>query len=153
MKVRDIMISPCVTVKASTPLPEVAGTMQAMDIGSVVVVDDAGKALGIITEADFTGVGRCVPFSLKLAPVIFGSRAATFDELKQVYQAAAKLKAADVMSSEVEGIGEDDDVGKAVHQMTQHNRNHVPVLRAGKPVGMVARHDLLRLLLPGLGRG
>lgn len=153
MKASEIMIRPCVTVLDSSPLPEVAARMQALDIGSVVVVDSAGNAVGLITEGDFTGVGRCVPFSLKLAPVIFGARAGTFEELKKIYESAAKLTARQVMSPGIQGVSPDTEIGRVVQIMNEHKRNHVPVLEGTKPVGMVARHDLLRLLMPNMGRG
>ncbi|MBI2202995.1 MAG: CBS domain-containing protein [Candidatus Rokubacteria bacterium] len=152
MLVKEIMTSPSITVRTDTPVPEVARLMQERDIGAVVVVDEGGRLCGIITESDFTGIGRCVPFSPDLAPVVFGARAATLEELGRIYDMARKLKAKDVMSERVETLEASDDVGSAVHRMLTHNLKHLPVVRDGPPVGMVARHDVLKLLRSGLSR-
>ncbi|MGH7131096.1 MAG: CBS domain-containing protein [Phycisphaerales bacterium] len=148
MLAKDIMVSPVVTVDAATPVPEVAGKMQALDIGSIVVTDTSGSAIGIITESDFTGMARCVPFTLKLAPVIFGHCAATDAELQQIFAKARKLTAREIMSGDLHAVAPTDPVAKVVHFMMDRNRKHVPVIEHGKPVGMIARHDILRLALP-----
>jgi CBS domain-containing protein len=152
MLVKEIMTSPVITVRTDTPAPEVARLMQERDIGAVVVVDEGGRLCGIITESDFTGISRCVPFSLDLAPVVFGARAATLEEPERIYAMARKLRAKDVMSERVETLEESDDVGSAVHRMLTHNLKHLPVVRDGTPVGMVARHDVLKLLGRKLSR-
>jgi CBS domain-containing protein len=152
MLVREIMTSPVITVRTDSPAPEVARIMQERDIGAVVVVDEGGRLCGIITESDFTGIGRCVPFSLDLAPVVFGARAATLEELGRIYTMARTLRAKDVMSERVETLEESDDVGSAVRRMLTHNLKHLPVVRDGTPVGMVARHDVLKLLGRDLSR-
>ncbi|MBI1963202.1 MAG: CBS domain-containing protein [Candidatus Rokubacteria bacterium] len=152
MLVKEIMTSPVITVRTDTPAPEVARLMQERDIGAVVVVDEGGRLCGIITESDFTGIGRCVPFSLDLAPIVFGARAATLGELERIYAMARKLRAKDVMSEKVETLQESDEVGSAVHRMLNHSLKHLPVMRDGTPVGMVARHDLLKLLAKELSR-
>ena len=146
MTVKEIMSQPVVTVREDTPVPEVAQVMQERDIGAVVVVDGGGGLRGIVTESDFTGVGRCVPFSLALAPVVFGSRAPTMAELERIYAMARKLTARQIMSDRVHMAEESEEVGAVVHRMLQRNLKHVPVVRDGRPVGMLARHDLLKLV-------
>lgn len=147
MLVRDIMSSPAISVRPDTPVPEVGRLMQARDIGSVAVTDASGVLVGIITESDFTGLARCVPFSLDLAPVIFGARAGTWEELRRIYDHAKELRARDIMTDRPQTAREDEEVGAVVHEMLRHNRKHVPVVRDGVLVGMLARHDLLKLLV------
>lgn len=146
MTVGEIMNQPVVTVGEDTPVPEIARLMQERDIGAVVVVDGAGRLRGIVTESDFTGIGRCVPFSLTLAPVVFGARAASMAELERIYALARQLTARQIMSEAVHTATEGDELGAVVHRMLKRNLKHVPVVRDGRPVGMLARHDLLRLL-------
>jgi CBS domain-containing protein len=147
--VRDIMSSPPITVTEDTPAPEIARLMREKDIGAVIVTANDGRMVGIITEGDFTGMGRCVPFSLDLAPVIFGMRAANFDELKQIYTMARKLVARQIMHDQVVTLREAEPIGNAVQTMMTKGYKHLPVVRDGKPVGMLARHDVLKLLLAG----
>lgn len=146
MFARDLMTHNPVVVTPETPLPEVAAIMAKRDIGAVLVVDAAGMLKGIITESDFTGVARCVPFTMELAPVIFGARAATLDELGRIYAQARKLTAREVMSEKVVSVPPDMEVGKVVRLMLDRKLKHVPVVEAGKAVGMIARHDVLKLM-------
>jgi CBS domain-containing protein len=146
MTVKDIMSQPVVTVPEDALAPEIAQVMQERDIGAVVVVDAAGALRGIVTESDFTGVVRCVPFSLALAPVVFGARAATMAEIEKIYAMARKLTARQIMSEVVHTAGESEEIGAVVHRMLRRKLKHVPVVRDGKPVGMLARHDVLKLM-------
>lgn len=149
MIVGDVMSAPVVTVPPEAPAPEVARVMQEHDIGSVVVVDDDGCLLGIVTESDFTGIARSVPFSIRLAPIVVGARPATIAELAHLRELAQKLRARDIMTENVVTAEEGEEVGVVVHRMLTRNLKHIPVVRDGRPVGMVARHDLLKLLAPG----
>lgn len=145
MLARDIMSAPAITVAEGTPVPEVARLMQDRNIGAVIVVDRDGRLAGLITETDFTGIGRAVPFSLRLAPVVFGARAASLAELEEIYERASKLDAAAMMTRDVRTVAEDAPVGDVIHAMLEGDLKHVPVVRGGTPVGMVARHDVLKL--------
>ena len=106
-----------------------------------------GPAIGIRVGRVYSTYLRCVPFSIELAPVIFGRRAASFDELKQIYTMARSLPARQIMHEDVATIGEDETIGEAVRLMMAKDYKHLPVVRDGKPVGMLARHDVLKLML------
>jgi CBS domain-containing protein len=51
--VKETMTSEVATVSPDTPLAEAAARMLEHKIGSLVVVDDDGTMVGILTEADF----------------------------------------------------------------------------------------------------
>jgi CBS domain-containing protein len=146
MTIKEIMTEPVVTVDENMLAADVARVMQEHDIGAVVVVDASGQLRGIVTESDFTGIGRCVPFSLAIAPVVFGARAATIAELERIYAMARQLRARQIMSDKVQTAEESEEIGAVVQRMLARNLRHVPVVRNGKPVGMLARHDIMKLV-------
>jgi CBS domain-containing protein len=146
MTVKELMTEPVVTVDENMLAVDVARVMQEHDIGIVVVVDESGQLRGIVTESDFTGIGRSVPFSVALAPVLFGARAATIAELERIYVMARQLRARQIMSDKVQTAEESEEIGAVVQRMLARNLRHVPVVRNGKPVGMLARHDILKLV-------
>jgi CBS domain-containing protein len=146
MTVKELMTEPVVTVDENMLAADVARVMQEHDIGAVVVVDESGQLRGIVTESDFTGIGRSVPFSVALAPVLFGARAATIAELERIYAMARQLRARQIMSDKVQTAEESEEIGAVVPRMLARNLRHVPVVRNGKPVGMLARHDILKLV-------
>jgi predicted transcriptional regulator len=59
---------------------------------------------------------------------------------------ARQLPARQIMSDKVQTAEESEEIGAVVHRMLARNLRHVPVVRNGKPVGMLARHDILRLV-------
>lgn len=53
---KDLMPDLLVTVQGDATLDDAAGLMLQMDIGSLLVVDNRGHLIGILTDTDF-GVG------------------------------------------------------------------------------------------------
>lgn len=144
---KDLMSAPPIAVASETRLGDVTRLMRERGVGCVLVLNDDGSLAGLITETDLAGIRRSVPFSLALAPVIYGARAPTPTELQKMLDAAGRLTARDVMTTDnVVSVPESTPVGELVHLMLDKGLKHVPVLRAGKPVGVVARHDLLKLI-------
>ena len=58
-----------------------------------------------------------------------------------------------MMSSHVITLTEDQAAAEAVTLFLRHDIHWIPVVRDGVPVGMVVRHDLLRLMLHTQERG
>jgi CBS domain-containing protein len=146
MKVREIMVAPVVVVKEETSLEDIARTMLEHGIGGVPVVDARGKLSGIVTESDFAAKERGIPFSLVRAPQLFGNWLGP-SGLEHVYRAARSMTAREIMQSCVITVTEDDSLERVLQFMMRHDINRVPVVRDGVPVGIVTRHDLLRLML------
>ena len=153
MKVGEIMTRPVITVREDTPLEEVAETMLEHRIGGVPVVSELGETVGIITESDFAAKEKCLPFSLFRAPQLFGKWMGPGDA-EQLYGEARRLPAREVMTRGVVTVDEGSSVEEVLELMLRHDVNRIPVVGAGKaPVGIVARHDLLRVMSNTLGRG
>ena len=147
MKVAQIMSSPLISVMPDTGVPEVARLMQRHRIGAVGVLDEDGTLAGLITESDFVEIMRLVPFTAERAPVLLGVRAATAAELESIWTDARSLTARELMKPDVYTIPEHAEVGVVVRAMLGRDVKHVPVMRGDRPVGMVARHDILKLAL------
>jgi len=140
------MSEPAITVNESASLAEIADLMLKEGIGCVPVVNNQGLISGIITESDFAAKEKGVPFSTFRAPQIFGQWMGK-SGVEQMYQAAREMKAEEIMKSKVVTLTENDPLEKAIELLLKHNVNRLPVVRDGKPVGIVSRHDLLRLML------
>jgi len=145
MHVNDIMSKPVVTARADDGLEMVARQMLNKKIGSVVVVDGEGKAAGIITETDFSAHEPAAPLDSFRMPKLWGQWIGMHG-LENVYAEARRIKAAKIMQKQVVALKEDDPAERAVDLMSRHEFHHLPVLRDGKPVGMVTHHDLLKLV-------
>lgn len=52
-RVADVMSSPPITVKRLTPLSEAARAMREQGVHRLVVVDEGGRAIGVLSSMDF----------------------------------------------------------------------------------------------------
>ncbi|HMM40420.1 MAG TPA: universal stress protein [Thermomicrobiales bacterium] len=144
---RDVMQAPVVTAPTDATVEEVARLMLERDIGSVVIVNEAGELAGIVTETDFTGKDAILPYSRYRSPGVFG-RLLSGQDLDAVHEAGRLMTARQVMTHPVTVVHETTPVEDVADLMIRHDISRIPVVRDGQPVGIVARHDMLRLLAP-----
>jgi CBS domain-containing protein len=109
-----------VGVPPHTPLAQALARMHEHGIGSVLVSDDSGAALGILTRHDV--LGRVTLARLSLDTPI-----------------------AQVMSAPVHALGIDATAHDAALLMARHALRHVPVTQGGRVVGLVSERDLFAL--------
>lgn len=145
MKVRDIMKQPVVTVRDTDTLEAVAQTMLDHKVWGVPVVNGQGELCGIITDSDFATQEAWVPFTRLRAPRLFGQWI-DGKQMEPMYEKARSMKAADIMSTPVITVTEDESIEMAVNQMLKRHVTRIPVVRDRVPVGMIARNDLLKLM-------
>jgi CBS domain-containing protein len=146
MLVKEIMTQPVIVVREEAALEEIAKTMLEHRIACVPVVNEGGAIVGVVTESDFTAKEKRVPFTRYLLPQLFGQYLSD-GEVDPIYQAARSITAQEIMSTKVITVTEDDLVRVVLEQMLHHHVNHIPVVRDRVPVGIIARHDLLKMML------
>lgn len=147
MQIKEFMSQPVIVVGEDATLEEIARTMLAQNIGCVPVVDARGKISGIITESDFAAKEKGIPFSTFRAPQLFGQ---WLDKgtVERIYERARTMTAKEIMIHPAITVTEDQPVETALGLLLKHDVNRLPVVRDGVPVGIVSRHDLLRLMAP-----
>ena len=97
---------------------EAAKQMAEMDIAAIVVTDDGGKLLGIVTERDLT------------RRVIAGNRDAD------------KVTVGEIMTANPDTLAPGDSALDALELMRTRKYRHLPVVDEGRVVGMVSIRDL-----------
>ena len=146
MYVRQIMLTPVITIHEDTSLEEAAKTMLENHIGGLPVVDDRGELCGIVTESDFVAKEKGIPFSIYRFPQMFGEWMPS-EHIERIYNAARRRAVRDIMSRNVITVTEVDTLETVLEKMLKCGLHRLPVVRGKKPVGIVTRHDLLRLML------
>jgi CBS domain-containing protein len=146
MKAREIMIQPVVSVREDSTLDEVARTLLERRIGGVPVIDDRGRLCGLVTESDFAAKDRGFPFSTFRYPQVLGQWLPKAG-LERIYQTARTMTAREIMTADVITVHEEDSLEEILRRMLRHEIHRLPVVRDGVPVGIITRHDLLRLML------
>ncbi len=114
----DAKNSNVVTVRPSTTLVEAAQALTTHLIGALVVTDDAGRLLGIISERDLT-------------KAIAQFTAGMFDR-----------RVADVMTRTVVTCSPDDSVVEVLYLMNSNCIRHIPILDREALVGIISIRDV-----------
>jgi CBS domain-containing protein len=145
MKVRDVMTYGVISVPESASIVEAIETMLRSRVSALVVFDADHALSGILSEGDLLrhgelGSERKRPYWLEL---LIGS-----GRLAETYTHDHGAKAGEVMSRDVQTIGEDSELSEAVDRMIRHRIKRLPVLRGETLVGVVSRSDVLKALLP-----
>lgn len=117
MVIREVMTETVVTATADSPVRRVAELMRERNVGSVVLVDDAGDAVGFITDRD-----------LAVSVLADGHD--------------GEATAADHASSPVVTASPGMDVAEATEVMAAHGIRRLPIVEDGRLTGIVTLDDL-----------
>jgi CBS domain-containing protein len=122
---RDVMTSTgLVTVSETTSVERAAELLVQHRFTALPVVDDSGRLVGIVSEADLV-----------------------YDPLSG--RRAARGRSVDaVMTAEVGTVEPDTSIQHVVGMLTGGGLRLVPVVEAGRLVGVISRGDLLRASTP-----
>lgn len=141
MHVRDVMVTPVITVKPSTTVKEVAGLFLEKRISAAPVVDSQEKLVGIVSEGDLlhrveAGTERHHSWWLE---AFIGN-----DTLAAEYVKAHGLRVSDVMTSRVVTASPQTPLHEVATLMEKNAIKRVPVLENGQLVGIVSRANLIQ---------
>jgi len=117
--VADLMTKDVLTVEPSDTIGEAAEKMQDANVGAVVVVEDMVRIVGIVTERDL------------MRAVAQRARAA---------EARVRLW----MTENPLTIEPETTVEEAAKIMFENNFRHLPVVKDGRPLGIVSLRVLAR---------
>lgn len=140
MLAKDVMTTDVVAVSPKTSVQEVARLLLARRISAVPVLDAKERLRGIVSEGDL----------IRHAHSRYESHRSWWlalltdrDEAALDYVKTHGGTAADVMTRQVITIGERMPLAKIADLLERSRIKRVPVLRAGKVVGIVSRANLL----------
>jgi CBS domain-containing protein len=137
--VKDLMTTQVVTVGPGTPFKEIVARLAERRVSAVPVVDDAGRVLGVVSEADLLLKER-FPDPDQDIPLVWTKRR------RLEREKAAGSTARDVMSVAVVSISPGATVTEAARRMHHANIKRLPVIgEGGRLVGIVSRSDLLKV--------
>jgi CBS domain-containing protein len=126
MKISDLMTRTVQVCRATDTLDRAAALMWDHDIGSVPVIDEHGRVIGMVTDRDACMAAYTCGGALCDIPVEVA------------------------MARHVVTCGADDSDTAVAEMMAKHKIRRVPVVdEAHRPVGMVSLNDLARTMAHG----
>lgn len=121
-QVRALKQNAPATIGVDATVGQAIERMASANVGALLVVDDAGKLLGIFSERD-------------LLKRIVG-----------ITDDYADLPIARFMSAKPESVATADTLNFVLQKMDAGGYRHVPVVEDGKPVGIISARDMLRFV-------
>ena len=132
--VKDVMTTHVVAVRKDASFKEMITRMRDSRVSAFPVVDDTGKVIGVVSEADMLNKEAD-----QAAPGTFASLLRFRDHEK-----AAGVTAVDLMTSPAATIGPDEPVVDAARLMRDRRVKRLPVTNAtGHLIGVISRADVL----------
>jgi CBS domain-containing protein len=110
---------PAVTLPPTAMVAEALRTMLERNVGALLIVDDAGKLLGIFSERDLLTKAAGVPD-----------------------YAAQPVRA--FMTADPETVRPTDPLAFVLHKMDGGGYRHLPVVQNGRVLGMISVRDMLK---------
>jgi CBS domain-containing protein len=137
VKVRDLMTRNVLTLTAETPLRRAAELLARERISGAPVVDDAGRVVGVLSEADVLVKASAVaPRSGLLGWLL--------EPATDYHDKIAATRVEEAMSAPVVTIAPDRGVHEAASLMIDESVNRLPVIEDRELVGIVTRADIVR---------
>ena len=129
MLVRELMTGALITARPDMPVLDARHLMIEKRIRHLVVTNDSGELLGIVTDRDIR---------LNLP-----SQATSLSVWEMNYL-LTRLTVGTVMTASVITVGPDREGRDAAQLMLDHRIGALPVVDGGRPIGIVTETDLLR---------
>jgi CBS domain-containing protein len=137
--VRDVMTTELVTVEPGTPFKALVARLARHRVSAAPVVDDDGRVLGIVSEADLL-LKEEHPDPDADLPLVWTRRR------RDEHDKAAAAVARDLMTVAVVSVPPEATVAEAARRMHTAGVKRLPVVdRGGRLVGIVSRADLLKV--------
>ncbi len=146
--VTDVMTQDVVTLAPDASLADAADLLAEKGFGAAPVVDADGKIVGLLRDEDLliSEARLHLPTTIAILPGIEFTLPSSLRRYDEELKKAASSTVADVMEKDFKHVAPDADVADVATMMHEHDVTHVPVVKDGKVVGIVARGDIVRYL-------
>jgi acetoin utilization protein AcuB len=136
MQVKDRMTANPIVVTDETPFEDALRLMREKKVRRLPVINKDGRLVGIVAERDLLYASPSPATSLSVF---------------EVHYLLAKMIVREVMTKRVITVGEDCPLEEAARIMVDHKIGSLPVVTAGKLVGIITETDIFKTFVEILG--
>lgn len=155
MSIQNVMTREVITLNVKDKVRVAWTKLMERDISGAPVVDDEGIIVGMLSMSD---INRSILERFQKARALREATAPTADETAKEREETKELSLAMravtdspvssllPMNQKVAGLGPLDSLDRAIKMMADGNVNRLPVVKAGKVVGVLSRQDVIMIL-------
>ncbi len=158
VKVGDVMVKDVIAFKPDDKIADVIETLRKRRISGAPVVDETGKVIGVISEADIVRLNSPIelpeieinpfnPFAFIEIHNYWKKVEKIPEEIKRRHEILVNGVVRDAMSKKPVTISPEASISEAARIMRKNDFNRLPVVdREGKLIGIIARQDIIGVL-------
>lgn len=148
LTVADIMERDTPVAAPGDSVESVLRLLRGHELPGVPVVEDGGRCVGIITEADLIMAGEDADLHLPHYFELFGGLVflESLGHFEERLRKATAARASDLMTPDPVTIAPGAPVAEAARTIARSRHNRLPVVQDGRLVGVVTRVDVLEAL-------
>ena len=147
IKAKDIMSKEIISVSPETEIAQAANLLLEKRINGVPVVDAAGKLVGILCQSDLIAQQKSIPIPSLFTLLDGYISLTTSKRMDKEVEKIAATKVAEAMTANPVTVDPETGIEKIATLMVEKNYHTLPVIDAGKLVGILGKEDVLRTLI------
>jgi CBS domain-containing protein len=147
LKAKDIMTKDVITVHRETTVMELATLFSKSRISSAPVISDAGELLGMVSETDLVEQDKSlhIPTVVSIFDwVIYLESDKRFE--KELQKMTAQT-VGEIFTEQLFSVSPEAPVSEVADIMSREKVHAVPVVDAGRVIGIIGRIDLIRTMI------
>ena len=147
MKVQDVMTKEVITVRRETTISELANLFAKSRISSAPVVSESGELLGMVSETDLVEQDKSLHIPTVVSIFDWVIYLESDRRFEKELQKMTGQTVGDIFTQKSFSVSPEAPVSEVADIMSREKVHAVPVVEAGRVVGIVGRIDLIRTMI------
>ncbi len=153
LKAKDIMTKDVISVFPETEILHAAKLLLERRINGLPVIDEEGHLKGIICQSDLIAQQKKLPLPSFFVMLDSFIPLSSPKSIEKELQKIAAIKVGEAMTPEPLTVDAETSLEDVATLMIKNNIHTLPVLEAGKLVGVIGKEDILRTIIPSANGG
>lgn len=139
MQAKDFMTQGVISISPEHSVSHAARIMLENHISGLLVRDDEGRLLGVLSEGDLLR-------RAELGPAAWRSSTEKQEASAESFTRSHSWRVGDVMTRSIVAVDKDTSLDRVAAIMAANEVNRVPVMQGDRIVGIITRSDILRAI-------
>ena len=149
LRAKDIMTQDPITLSPETEIAEAAKLLLEKNINGVPVLDRTGQLVGVLCQSDLIKQQKRLPIPSVFTLLDGFIPLTSMKHLEKEVRKITGTTVADTMTPDPVTVRSDMTIQVIAGLMVDKNFHTIPVVDAGKLVGIIGKEDVLRTMMSG----